>query len=70
MGSLPRHPPEWRVVSTQVFDDLPSHTAIRFAFPDKPAVEVLTPRALVTDQYVAHLASLLLEPPPPPPRPY
>jgi len=60
------HAPEWWLVASKQIDNLPTHTILRFCFREHPAVEVLTPRAIVNDEYVAHLAGLLLDRPPPP----
>jgi hypothetical protein len=65
--SLPNPPPAWPVLTREVPED-PSCTICRVALSDGNAVEVLTPRAIVTDTYLELLADLVAHPPPPPPK--
>lgn len=59
-------PPEWWPVRSRSLPDLPSHTIVRLAFRDQPPIEVLTPRAIVTPEWLEYVAGLVLKPPPPP----
>lgn len=59
--------PSWWLAGERRLAELPSHTVVRLGLADGRTVELLTPRALVSPEWLAQVAALVLDPPPPPP---